>query len=188
MGRRARILARWVAMVAPAGELLDVGAGDGRLAAEVARLRTDVRVRGTDSHARPNPAIPIDVCESGPLPYADRSFDAVMAIDVLHHTDDPSVLLGEMARVSRRHLIIKDHRCESGADRSVLRFMDDVGNRRHGVRLPHVYWSQARWQEAFRALGLVVIRQEARLGLYPWPAGWIFERALHFLAVLEKRN
>ena len=62
--------------------------------------------------------------------------------------------------------------------------MDWVANRRHGIRLPYNYWSQAKWFEAFAALGLTVKEWKTKLGLYR-PAGWLFGRGLHFVARLD---
>ena len=69
-----------------------------------------------------------------------------------------------------------------------LRFMDWVGNARHGVVLPYNYWPARRWTETFASLGLVPVSMKTRLRLYPWPATWVFERKLHFLAKLEKKS
>ncbi len=118
------------------------------------------------------------------LPYADRSHDAVMLIDVLHHTNDPIVLLREAARVARRAVVVKDHLREGFLAGPTLRFMDRVGNRRYGVPLPYTYWRTEQWGEAFRSLGLHVERWRDRLGLYAWPLHLLFERSLHFAARL----
>ena len=43
-----------------------------------------------------------------------------------------------------------------------------------------------QWQWAYAALELRVIENRTRLGLYPWPASLVFERGLHFMAVLQR--
>jgi SAM-dependent methyltransferase len=44
--------------------------------------------------------------EGRPLPFDDRSFDCVMCLDTLEHVDDPHLLLGELLRVSSKHVIV----------------------------------------------------------------------------------
>ena len=108
-----------------------------------------------------------------------------MMVDVLHHTIDPTVLLREAARVTREYVVLKDHCLEGPFAGVTLKFMDRVGNSRHGVPLPYNYWRRTRWQAAFSELGLEVDRWSQRLGLYPPPAGWFFDRRLQFLARLR---
>jgi hypothetical protein len=66
--------------------------------------------------------------------------------------------------------------------------MDWVGNRAHGVPLPYRYLSPAKWSELFARSGLDTDLIVTRLGLYPLPFGWLFDRSLHFLARLSKRQ
>jgi hypothetical protein len=70
--------------------------------------------------------------------------------------------------------------------RPTLSLMDWVGNARHGVNLPYAYWTESQWEAAFHELGLRVSQRRDALALYPWPASLLFDRRLHFLAVLEK--
>jgi hypothetical protein len=65
--------------------------------------------------------------------------------------------------------------------------MDWVGNARHGVALPYNYWSRAEWTRAFDAAALEPTTMVSRLGLYPAPASWLFDRSLHFVAALRRR-
>jgi hypothetical protein len=108
-----------------------------------------------------------------------------MFVDVLHHTEDPMELLREAVRVASQAVLIKDHLRQGLLAGSTLRFMDWVGNARHGVALPNTYWPAARWTDAFSELGVTVRSRTGRLGLYPVPATWLFDRSLHFVARLD---
>ena len=46
-----------------------------------------------------------------------------MLVDVLHHTDDPGILLSEARRVTRRAVVLKDHTRDYMAG-ATLRLMD----------------------------------------------------------------
>jgi SAM-dependent methyltransferase len=108
--------------------------------------------------------------------------DAVIFMDVLHHTDDPAGLLQEAVRVARHAIVVKDHLCNSRIAGSILAFMDWIGNRSHGVALPYNYWSSEQWADAWTRLGYEPDTVITRLGLYPWFARPVFERGLHFIA------
>ena len=184
--RRVQVLARHLADAIPREvSVLDVGAGDGSLAAAISARRPDLTFRGIDVLVRPVTAIPVEQFDGAHIPVADGGVDVVMMVDVLHHTDDPLVMLREAARVARRAVVIKDHDSSGFLANATLRFMDDVGNRRHGVRLPYNYWPRTRWLDAFRSLGIRVTFWRDHLGLYPWPASMAFDRCLHFVVCAE---
>jgi SAM-dependent methyltransferase len=187
--RRVEVLAGHLAGLMPEGaEVLDVGCGDGMLAAVIKERRPDIGISGIDVLVRAATRIPVRHFDGVTLPCADGSYDGVMFVDVLHHTADPAALLREACRVARRCIIIKDHARDGFLARPTLRFMDWVGNARHGVVLPYNYWRRRQWDEAFSALDLEVSAWQGRLGLYPAWAGWLFERSLHFVAVLEHKR
>jgi len=184
--RRVRRLAHLLADFIPSqAQVLDVGAGDGRLAELVGCKRRDVSIRGFEVLLRPQTRIPVDWFDGKSLPSEDKSFDTVLLIDVLHHTRQPELLLGEGMRVARHNIIIKDHSCEGLFAVATLRFMDDVGNVRYGVALPHNYWTQKKWFSVWQELGLQVEEYLSILKLYPWPVDLIFGRSLHFVANLK---
>ena len=185
-GRRIEVLARHLRELLPRrANVLDVGSGDGLLARRIMDARPDVSISGVDVLARPAASIPVRVFDGIRLPFDADSFDAAMMVDVLHHASEQDMLLREMARVARGRIVIKDHFVSGAMAHPTLRFMDWVGNRRHGVALPYAYWTPDRWERGFANAGLRVVEQRERLGLYPWPASLLFERRLHFIAVLE---
>ena len=188
--RQSRVytLADAIAEVLPHGaSTLDVGSGDDALDRRLAELRPDVQLRGVDVVVREGVQFPVQEFDGRRIPETDDSVDVVLVVDVLHHTEDPVVLLKEARRVARRAVIIQDH-CRSGfLAGPTLRFMDWVGNARHGVVLPYNYWPRSRWLATFRELKLDVEEWRSWLGLYAAPASWVFDRSLHFLVRLSAR-
>jgi len=183
--RRVRVLAERLASLIPdRATLLDVGCGDGRVDRMISEQRSDVTLRGIDVRARPDAALRVETFDGSRIPHADRSFDVVLFVDVLHHCEDPLSMLREGARVARRAVLIKDHTRDGLLAEATLRFMDRVGNARHDVALPYHYWPRARWMAAFRELDLELEVWDPRVALFPPPASWIFGRGLHFVAKL----
>ena len=135
--------------------------------------------------SRPHSFIPIQLFDGQTIPFPDAAFDAVTFVDVLHHTDDPSVLLHEARRASRGIVLIKDHYADGVGAPLTLRLMDWVGNAPHGVRLPYNYWTRSQWQRAWEQQGLDAARVATELALYPWPLSLLFDRSLHFVAELK---
>lgn len=185
-GRRVEVLQDALAGLIPtSASVLDVGTGDGLLASLIAARRPDLRVSGVDTLVRQDSRLDIAPFDGRALPFPDNGVDVVMFVDVLHHTDDPMVLLHESARVARQSVIIKDHMLQGFGARATLRFMDRVGNERFGVSLPYNYWTHAQWLRSFEQLGMTIGVWKTELGLYPRPAKWLFERSLHFVARLD---
>jgi SAM-dependent methyltransferase len=185
--RRVRVLARHLAnAIAGSGSVLDLGSGDGSIAAALMEIRPDLKIEGVDVMLRPRTHIPVTRYDGVSLPFEDRSFDFVTIVDVLHHTTDPAAILMEAARVARRGIVLKDHLLEGLLAGPTLRFMDWVGNRGHDVVLPYNYLSQEQWQKAFDEAGIAVESREERLDIYPVPFSWFFDRKLHFVAFLVR--
>ena len=188
-GRRVQVLARELADQIPQGaRVLDVGCGDGTIAYLLLQARPDIQIEGIDVLVRPETKVPVKEFDGKHIPHPDKSFDVVMFVDVLHHTDDPASVLAECARVSRRGVIVKDHLREGLFSRPVLQLMDWVGNRGHGVRLPYNYLSKAEWDGIFSRLAIEPQKWTGHLGLYPFPFSAIFDRRLHFIARLVPKS
>ncbi len=185
-GRRLRRLCVQLAEIIPSNaRVLDVGCGDGQLAWLIMQRRPDVKIQGIDVLVRTETKIDVAPFDGNVIPYPSVSFDFVIFSDVLHHTIDPFILLREAARVARKAIILKDHLCDGLLAGPTLRFMDQVGNARHGVALPYNYWSRQKWLDAFGNLGLSISAWKEDLKLYPAWADFVFGRSLHFVAKLD---
>ena len=172
-------------LIPPNATVLDVGCGDGLVSRLIMDRRPDVELSGIDVMVRSETRIAVTEFDGSEIPFPDKSFDAVMFVDVLHHTNDPLILLREAKRVARKFILIKDHRRNGLLAGSTLRFMDWIGNAHHGVALPYNYWPHDRWRQGFTELDLKISDWNQSFQLYPPIANLAFGRSLHFIARLN---
>src|SRR5467141_4863819 len=185
--RRARVLAEMLAAQIPQrASVLDIGCGDGTIGSLIAQLRPDISIQGVEFLVRPGCKIACRAFDGSSLPFPDASLDVCLFVDVLHHTQDPAVLLREAVRVSRSFVLLKDHLAENILDDATLRVMDWVGNRPHGVVLTYNYQSRREWEEFFARCGLAETNWITRLPLYGPPMSLVAGRGLHFVSLLKK--
>ncbi len=187
-GRRVNVLTAALADRLPKNaRVLDVGCGDGSVDRLISERRPDLSIEGIDVLVRDKTHIRVTPFDGTTIPFPDNSFDAVVFVDVLHHTHDPQVLLAEAKRVARDTVVLKDHNMDGVLAETTLRFMDWIGNARHGVALPYNYWPEWKWRRTFDSMGLSVSAWSSAIGLYPWPISLVFDRSLHFIACLSIR-
>ena len=96
----------------PAGRLLDVGTGPGRLLIKIHEVAPDLDLVGLDTspemvekarrhvaEAELSNKITFEVGNAGRMPFPDSSFDAALSTASIHHWKDPIAGLNEMYRV-----------------------------------------------------------------------------------------
>lgn len=168
-------------------KVVDVGCGDGTISSLIASKKKGREFSGIDIMARPTCAIPFKEYDGHHIPYEDNSVDACMFVDVLHHLHHVKELLAEAKRVSNKYIIIKDHLWKNKLDYKILEFMDNIGNKPHGVVLEYNYLPEKKWREIFDELGLEVVSMNKSIPLYAFPFSLVFGRELHFVALLKKK-
>jgi ubiquinone/menaquinone biosynthesis C-methylase UbiE len=96
----------------PPQTILEVGMGEGEVIRRIQQRYPAAQSIGIDL---PDPELATRWSEHdlaaafadvGSLPFGDRSFDLVLAIEVLEHVPNPDAALRELARVARGHAVI----------------------------------------------------------------------------------
>ncbi len=187
--RRVNVLLEILSALIPNGSsVLDIGCGNGHIDSLIMQNKPGVTIQGLEVLERPKCLIDCKVFDGIQIPLKDLSVDICMFIDVLHHTHNIKKLLEEAYRVSRRYILIKDHICKNLIDHIILKFMDWIGNRPHGVNLVYNYKSKQQWDNYFSDLELLKISWNEEVNLYPFPANLLFGQGLHFITLLEKKG
>jgi SAM-dependent methyltransferase len=99
------------------------------------------------------------------LPYRDGSVDVALLIFVLHHADDPSILLREASRVARRAVIVVEDTPENGLERRWGAMHVQSFSRRHRIPWLGSVRDDADWRLLFKSMGMPVLSAE-RLGRF----------------------
>ena len=138
-------------------QLLHTFLGELNVTHNIYRICSGLSFEGIDNIKRQDIKIPYTEYDGKLFFFKDNSFDWLIIADLLHHTDDPLVLLSECFRVCKGKLIIKDHLCETGLQKIVFKFMDWAGNRGHNVHLPYNYLRRDQWETFFSELRVTVV-------------------------------
>lgn len=160
-------------------KVLDLGASEGRLANELSKKLPNIDFVGVDTHVQPKTFIPIKRYNGKKNPFPDNSFDCVMVIDVLHHDKNPTRILGEARRVSKKYILIKDHYWNNSLDFFLLKCADYSSNKPYGVTLPYNFLRITDWESMIKETNLKIIKsQKFRYN--------IFDLCKHVIYLLEK--
>ncbi len=187
--RRIHAIAKSFENQLKSGLVLDVGCGNGMISQLLMNWRNDISIIGVDTLLRPKTYIPIIQYNGVNLPFKDNTFSTVLLVDVLHHTQNPQSVLQECVRVSSRNVLIKDHFSETPLDFALLKLLDWVGNRPHGVELPYHYFSRAQWDNMLIATHIKEKeRAEQVPGLYPFFFQEIIGKKIQFISNLSKNT
>jgi SAM-dependent methyltransferase len=145
--RASAILASFASAIAPYSRIIDIGAGKGLLAQEMAQ-QFNARVTMVDVASYNQSDVPLTICDSRALAFASDSFDYAILSFVLHHTPKPEAILREAVRVARQVIVIEND-VRGAARQWLTRTIDSWPAIRYGT--PPCYIAQTRdsWMELF---------------------------------------
>ncbi len=142
------ILASFASVIEPHSRIIDIGAGKGYLAREMAE-QFDARVTLVDVAHYNQTNLPLIICDSRALAFADNSFDYAILSFVLHHSPDPNAILREALRVARQAIVIEND--VRGKIRGALtRVIDSWPSVRYGTPPCHVVRTKEEWLKMFQ--------------------------------------
>jgi ubiquinone/menaquinone biosynthesis C-methylase UbiE len=139
---------------APAA-VLEVGVGEGEVSSKLQWLYPDARIVAVDLpddrlaaewSARDLVGVCADIVA---LPFPAKTFDLVLAIEVLEHVPDPSAAIAELARLSGSHLVLSVPREPLWRAANVARgkYLSAMGNTPGHIQ----HWSRRGFSELVRA-------------------------------------
>ena len=145
MPRANAIIDSFAAVIQSNSTIIDIGAGKGLLAQEMAQ-RFNARVTMVDVASYNQTQLPLTICDSRRLAFADSSFDYAILSFVLHHCQNPDTILREALRVANQVIVIEND--VRGRLRSIVtRAIDSVPAIQYGTPLvarPTLGWVEAK--------------------------------------------
>ncbi len=134
--------------ITPHSRILDIGAGKGLLAQEITR-RFSARVTMVDVAQYNQTLLPLIVCDSRALAFAENSFDFAILSFVLHHTPKPDVILREALRVAPQVVVVEND--VHGKIRGALtQAIDSWPALRYGTPPCYFAWTRDEWLKLFK--------------------------------------
>ena len=169
----------------PYETVLDFGSGDGWFANQFLASGLAKQLTPIDIKRREKVLVEPQLYPGGALPFADRSFELVYAIDVLHHCPEPMAQLLELARCSSRYLFLKDHTYRSESGRYTLAVMDELGNRKFGIPSLYKYQKGDAWHVLLVSSGFRAIQYVQPFKCHVGLLGAVTNR-LQYVALYER--
>jgi SAM-dependent methyltransferase len=171
--------------LAPVPTALDFGSGDGWFADQFQSRGLVKDVVPVDVQLRDKTVRPPQLYDGTRLPFADRSFDLVYSIDVLHHCPDPVASLRDLLRCGRSYFLIKDHTYRGSFGYFTLCALDEIGNRRFGIPSRYKYQREWDWRPVIEEAGYEAVRLIHPAPCHRGPLGWATNR-LQFIGLWRR--
>lgn len=145
--------------IAPGTTVLDIGCGMG-YALEVLEQDYQATTFGCDVVPCTDRIRRFCRFDGDRLPFADQSVDVAILIFVLHHAEDPHVLLREASRVARKAVLVVEDTPRTIFDRRWSEIHVRNFNRRHQIPWDGESRTELEWEALFRETGMRVLSEE----------------------------
>jgi SAM-dependent methyltransferase len=137
------IIASFSSIIQPRSRIIDIGAGKGLVAQELAS-QFGARVTLVDVAQYNHTDLPLTVCDSRALAFEDSSFDYALLSFVLHHSQHADAILQEALRVAHKVVIVEN--VVHGRIRGALtRLIDSWPAIRYGTPPCHFTRTRDEW-------------------------------------------
>ena len=143
----------------PDARVLDVGCGIG-YALQVLEQDFGCEALGCDVVTPPIPLKRFVRFDGNRLPYADKSIDVVLLIFVLHHAEEPKVLLREASRIARRAVVVVEDTPRNRLEQRWGTVHIRSFNRRHGIPWQGEVRAEGEWRALFEAMEMPLLNTE----------------------------
>jgi SAM-dependent methyltransferase len=171
----------------PGARVLDVGCGFGHLGRALMEAASgSIKVEGAESVPRGGEFIRVTASPGTSLPWPEKTFDAVIVADVLHHDHDQLRLLTECARVSKRLVIIKDHLRNSLLAQERISLLDWAANAGYNVPCLYKYNNLQEWRAMVGKVSSGVVEEKTSLDIYPPVFNQLLGKGLHYFVVFQR--
>ena len=141
------------------GNTIDIGSGNGMVAfylQENGHKMTALDVADLSIH----PEIKTIVYDGQQMPFKNQQFDTGLILTVLHHTDNPLIVLKEAKRVCKKLIIIED--IYSNTIQQYMTYaMDTLVNLGHS-NMTYQNKNDQEWKTTFKQLGLKVVSEKQK--------------------------
>jgi SAM-dependent methyltransferase len=149
----------------PSGAVvLDIGCGAGYVLEVVTEERGCTGI-GCDVVRQPVAIERFTIFDGARLPFADKSVDVAFLVFVLHHADDPGILLREAARVARQAVIVVEDTPEVGLEHRWGAYHVHSFGKRHNIPWDGRVRSTDEWHQVFQFTSMP-IRHAEKLGRF----------------------
>jgi ubiquinone/menaquinone biosynthesis C-methylase UbiE len=143
--------------------ILDLGCNDGRMASYIISNNPSLKIEGVDIQDNLDCQIKRTKYDGKNIPFPDNYFDIVIAIDMLHHTNDISSIIKEMSRVSKKYIIIKDVAVYSIFSHIFISIADYLSNFNYGIKCTYNFPKIDDWNKFFYENNLKIVEQPKKI-------------------------
>jgi ubiquinone/menaquinone biosynthesis C-methylase UbiE len=145
--------------------VLDFGCGNMYTSRELLKIKPSLQITGLDVVRDQNltdeiltdKRLKFDLLSTQALPYADNTFDIVVALATMHHTNDPEYYLSELKRVIKPDgaVILIEEMYINPIDKIWISSQDWLLNKmKAGVPVPLNFRSHKHYLQEFKKQGL----------------------------------
>lgn len=157
-GRGQAMLKDFGEFLKPGESLLDVGAGTGNV--DILLIESGYRLTPLDvvDLTFTDQITPV-LYDGTHMPFKSSQFDTALILTVLHHIENPELVLRETRRVAKRIIIIEDVYLNMWHKYATF-FMDSLLNLEFKGH-PHSNRTDAEWKTTFQRMGLIVKHEKS---------------------------